>query len=222
MISFNTFPAAINIIIHSTLVVSSRTSPLCPLILLVFVDLSNKHQHDYLKGNYNPALSDLTKLLNNLRSLCGLSIKVFFDGRANHHKRFEDQRRESNLIRNTPEYIARAAQICRFLGIEFGVSAYEADSQVTHYALHNRLVPITGDSDLLAIGSSEKPGEDDENCDVLRQLVVVKNKLQSESYRIIDLDAPHTNGNLPLYDLYLLHGRIVFERCAKEQSTLLF
>lgn len=171
---------------------------------------ANKHQHDYLKGNYNPALSDLTKLLNNLRSLCGLSIKVFFDGRANHHKRFEDQRRESNLIRNTPEYIARAAQICRFLGIEFVVSAYEADSQVTHYALHNRLVPITGDSDLLAIGSSEKPGEDDENCDVLRQLVVV-NKWQSESYRVIDLDAPHTNGNLPLYDLYLLHGRIIFQ-----------
>ena len=39
MISFDTFPAAIHIIIHSTLVVSSRTSPLCPSILLVHCGL---------------------------------------------------------------------------------------------------------------------------------------------------------------------------------------
>jgi capsid protein len=114
--------------------------------------------------------------------------------RSNHHKKFEDEHRENNLIHNraTPEYIAQAAQICSFLCIEFVVSAYEADSQVMYDALPNCLVPITGDSDLLAIASAEKPGDDD-NTDMLHQLVVV-NKWQSKSYHIINLDAPHTNG----------------------------
>jgi hypothetical protein len=32
-----------------------------------------------------------------------------------------------------------------------------------------------------------------------------------ESFRIIDLTEPSTNGDLPLYDLYLKHGRIIFQ-----------
>jgi hypothetical protein len=58
--------------------------------------------------------------------------------------------------RNTPEYIAHAVAVCKFLKIEVVVSAYEADWQVMYRAIPDSLVVITGDSDLLAIGPSPR------------------------------------------------------------------
>ena len=138
------------------------------------------------------------------------------DGRSNPAKAYEDARRQERAavssqdvsstsrrqVRNTPEYIARAVQVCKLMDIQVVVSAYEADAQVVHHALPSQLIPVTGDSDLLAIGCEDSPKLD--------YLMVVQS-WTSESYRMIDLTEPSTNGELPLYDLYVEHGRILFQ-----------
>ena len=100
-------------------------------------------------------------------------------------------------IRNTPDYIAKTVNVCKFLGIEVYVSAYEADPQVSFVSLSNGLIAVTGDSDLLAYG-------------VARKLILVKGFLH-EWYRVIDLDANTTAGEYPLLDLYKNHGKVVFQ-----------
>jgi 5'-3' exonuclease len=96
-------------------------------------------------------------------------IRVCVDGRHNPHKRHEDLRRQQRAeraqrsgmsygqIRNTPEYIALAVAVCKFMQIEVVVSAYEANWQVMHRAIPDSLTAITGDSDLLDIGPSKMP-----------------------------------------------------------------
>lgn len=178
---------------------------------------ANRNSVDYLRGNYLPALSDFTKLLNNLRSICGWNMILYMDGRSNPYKAFEDARRKEKAsasaqddtrsvrcqIRNTPESIARAVNVCKFMDIRVVVSAYEADGQVVKHTLSSKLLAITGDSDLLAIGCEHDPKLD--------HLMVVTS-WESESFRIIDLTLPSTNGELPLvYDLYVKHGRIIFQ-----------
>lgn len=87
------------------------------------------------------------------------------------------------------------------MGIRVIVSAYEADGQVVKHALLSNVMPISGDSDLLAIGRGTEK---------LQKLMVVKSWF-TPSYRIIDLTGQSTNGELPLFDLYVKHGRIVFQ-----------
>jgi 5'-3' exonuclease len=139
---------------------------------------------------------------------------VFMDGRSNPHKSFENERRQQRAnssddlrsqmsqIRNTPEYIALAVKVCKFMQIDVVVSAYEADGQVMHCAIPNSLIAVTGDSDLLAIGSHGMP--------VPPKLVIV-DLWNGQSFRVIGLQAPDTGGELPLYDLYRKHGRIIFQ-----------
>ena len=102
-------------------------------------------------------------------------------------------------IKNSPEYIAKAVEVCKYYNIQVIVSAYEADPQVSHLSLSQSLVPVTGDSDLLAYGVPEK-------------IIIVKG-YHSQIYRIIDLSKDNINeGDYPLLDLYHKHGgKIVFK-----------
>jgi hypothetical protein len=122
------------------------------------------HQaNDYLQGDYLPALSDIDKALNNIRSICNWKgITLIMDGRNNPHKRFEDARRQKKAdaslaahddtsspagqIRNTPEYIVRAIHVCKFMGIRVIVSVYEADGQVAKHSISSKVIPITRDT----------------------------------------------------------------------------
>jgi hypothetical protein len=158
---------------------------------------ANNHADDYLKGNYHPALTDFAKKLNDISCNCKWKLILIMDGRSNPDEQFEDARRQkkasaaqddiasppSGLIRNTPEYIARAVHICKHMAIRVIVAAYEADGQVVKQACASEVMPITGDSDLLAIGCGE--------CK-LERLMVVKTWF-GESFRIIDLTEPSTN-----------------------------
>ena len=65
-------------------------------------------------------------------------------------------------------------------------ASYEADPQVVAHALEKNLVPVTGDSDLLAYG----PPNDDA---ALKKLVVVK-KYGCDLHRVIDLEATTKEG----------------------------
>mmetsp|Transcript_25373 Transcript_25373/g.43316 ORF Transcript_25373/g.43316 Transcript_25373/m.43316 type:complete len:160 (-) Transcript_25373:136-615(-) len=76
------------------------------------------------------------------------------------------------------------------------------DPQVSYASLSESLVPVSGDSDLLAYGISEEPGNG--------KLIVVKT-FKHEWFRIIDLSAETEAGQYPLFDLYKNHGRIVFQ-----------
>ena len=85
------------------------------------------HAAGYLRGNHTPSLVEWTRLLNYLRSICKWRLIVYMDGRENVHKSHENQCRQlrteraleqNNLrgqIRNTPEYIAKAVEVCKFL-----------------------------------------------------------------------------------------------------------
>ena len=168
-----------------------------------------KHAWEYLRGNHTPALIEWAHFLNYLRSICRWDLRVYMDGMENVEKRPEIERRNAAVaeaevhnsligqIRNTPDYIAKAVNVCKFLGIEVYVSAYEADPQVSFVSLSNGLIAVTGDSDLLAYG-------------VARKLILVKGFLH-EWYRVIDLDANTTAGEYPLLDLYENHGKVVFQ-----------
>ncbi|KAL7537995.1 hypothetical protein ACHAWF_012226, partial [Thalassiosira exigua] len=173
------------------------------------------HAADFMRGNHTPALIEWARFLNYLRSMCGWRLSVHLDGRENVDKAFEKQRREdradkareaNNLrgqVKNTPAYIAKAAEVCRFFGIPVTVAAYEADPQVVRDALASSSVPVTGDSDLLAYGPpGEKP--------LLYKIVIVK-LYRSDMHRVIDLTSEEEEGKYPLYDLYREHGRIVFQ-----------
>lgn len=79
---------------------------------------------------------------------------MFMHSRSNPHKSFENeshkQRANSsdNLrsqIGNTPEYIALALKVCKFMQIDVVVSAYDADGQVMHCAIPNSLIAVTGE-----------------------------------------------------------------------------
>ena len=162
------------------------------------------HAWDHLHGNHNPALSEWAHFLVYLRSICRWKLVVFMDGMENEHKqpeierrkkRAEEARASNNLmgqIKNSPEYIAQATAVCKYLDIEVHTSAYEADPQVSYVALLQSLVPVTGDSDLLAYGVPEK-------------LIIVKG-FKHEWFQIIDLTAVIEEGTYPLYDLYNEHG----------------
>ena len=73
-------------------------------------------------------------------------------------KRAKEKNDLRGQVKNTAEYIARVYHGCKFMGIEVYISAYEADPQVLHAALlpsseeEYDVVPVTGDSDLLAYG----------------------------------------------------------------------
>ena len=170
--------------------------------------------NDYLRGNHTPALVEFARWLSYLRSICGWKMRIFFDGMENPHKRFEAQRRQDSRdsaatndnaygqVRNTPEYIAKACAICRFLNVDFQVATYEADPQTTIFAAKNSLAPVTGDSDLLAYGHPSTPE--------ISKFIIAK-QYPSEWYRIIDLDTNVNPGEYLLLDLHKKHGRIVFQ-----------
>eukprot|EP00579_Thalassiosira_antarctica_P026370 CAMPEP_0202019332 /NCGR_PEP_ID=MMETSP0905-20130828/41723_1 /ASSEMBLY_ACC=CAM_ASM_000554 /TAXON_ID=420261 /ORGANISM="Thalassiosira antarctica, Strain CCMP982" /LENGTH=145 /DNA_ID=CAMNT_0048580571 /DNA_START=115 /DNA_END=549 /DNA_ORIENTATION=+ len=100
-----------------------------------------KHAWDYLCGNHTPALIEWAHFLNYLRSICCWDLRVYMDGMENVEKRPEIERRNAAVaeaevhnsltgqIRNTPDYIAKAVNVCKFLRIEVYVSAHEADPQ---------------------------------------------------------------------------------------------
>ena len=56
---------------------------------------------DYLRGNLHPALSDWSKLLNHLRSICRVNLFVIMDGRSNPDKRYD----KTVGVLDTPHYI---------------------------------------------------------------------------------------------------------------------
>jgi hypothetical protein len=41
--------------------------------------------------------------------------------------------------------------------------------------------------------------------------IMIVSSYEGQSNRVFDLSTPHTNGEWPLYDLYVEHGRIVFQ-----------
>ena len=171
-----------------------------------------RHAHDFLNGNHQPALTEWARLMNYMRSLLGWNLVVYLDGMENVHKQPEIERRKKRVeeakanndaggqVKNTPEYIAKAYAVCKNMGINVHISAYEADPQVSRASLSQSLVAVTGDSDLLAYG-------------VARKLVVVKTGgYTSDWFRIIDLDPPNIKeGEYPMINLYQKHGRIVLQ-----------
>ena len=99
------------------------------------------HAADHLRGNHEPALGEFARFINYLRSICQWKLVVYMDGRENVHKAHENKRRqqrcakaqeERNLrgqIRNSPEYIAKAIAVCKFMRVEVVTAAYESDTQ---------------------------------------------------------------------------------------------
>lgn len=166
------------------------------------------HAADFLKNNHQPSLILFARWLVHLRSTCYWNLMIYFDGMENKAKEPAKDRRQirrdnaintNNLrgqIRNTPEYIAKACEICKLLDIKFTVSAYEADPQVSYVCINEQLVPVTGDTDLLAYGA---------------QSIVIVRSFGAQVYRIIDLNADVREGEYPLIDLYKKHGVIVFQ-----------
>ena len=163
---------------------------------------------NFLRGNHKPALIQWAKFLVYLRSMCGWNMIIYMDGMENVDKEPEIQRRRDAVeaaigrndlrgqIKNNPEYIAKAIEVCNFLSIEVHVSPYEADPQVSYVSLKRNLIPVTGDSDLLAYG--------------VPSLIIVKG-FNHEYYRTIDLTVEVNEGEYPLFDLYKKHGPIVFQ-----------
>jgi len=112
------------------------------------------HAADYIHGNHTPALIEWGRFLNYHRSICKWKFVAYFDGRINPHNDHENQRREQTVsnnmssnnlrgqVRNTPDCNAKAAEVCKFLNIEFYMSAFEADPQVSALALNHSLVPM--------------------------------------------------------------------------------
>ena len=159
-------------------------------------------------SNHNAALLEWAHILIHLRSICRWNLLVYMDGMENDAKSPEIERRKAlaaaakargdlrGQIKNTPEYIAKAVQVCKFLEIDVHVSAYEADPQVSYVASIQSLVALSGDSDLLAYG--------------VEKLVLVKG-YGIQQYRVIDLTADVDEGEYPLFDLYKDHGKVVFQ-----------
>ena len=174
-----------------------------------------KHASDYLSGNLTPALVEWSRFLNYARSICKWNLVVIMDGLDNVHKAPENERRKvardsaqanNNLmgqIKNTPEYIARATQVCNFMNITVHTAYEEADPQVVYEASQsdNVLIPITGDSDLLAY---ECGGNSAHKINIVKAF-------NHQWYRFIDLDADVKEGDYPLRDMRIQHGVIVFQ-----------
>jgi len=174
-----------------------------------------RHASDYLSGNLTPALVEWSRFLNYIRSICKWKLVVIMDGLDNMHKAPENDRRRvarenaqanNNLmgqIKNTPEYIARATQVCNFMNITVRTAYEEADPQVVYEASQSDdvLIPVTGDSDLLAY-----------ECDGIsvHKIIIVK-AFNHQWYRFIDLDADVKEGDYPLRDMRIQHGVIVFQ-----------
>ena len=162
------------------------------------------HSADFLRGNHPPSLTEWACLLVYLRSICGWKLVVYFDGRNNPHKDPENKRHQeapesarargesSRTVKNTPEYIAKAVCVCKFLDVEYYVSAYEADPQVSAASLSQSYLPVTGDSDILAYGPI---GEEEKSGGKLQKIILVES-YSGEIYRVIDLSAD-IEGNCP-------------------------
>ena len=180
-----------------------------------------KHAEDYLRCNYMPALVEWAQFLQYLRTTCGWNLIVIFDGTVNEHKGPENERRRTlaetakrnnNLIgqiKNTPDYIALAATVCNFLDFKNYISYEEADPQVVYETSmsHIKLVPLSGDSDLLVYQSSNTEGEDG-------VMNIIMRSYSHEFYRVINLSDPTIKeGKYPLLDLRKKYGIIVFQSC---------
>ena len=175
---------------------------------------ASHHAWDYLRGNYTPALNEWGNLLVYLRSICKWKLVVYLDGSENIHKtpeierrarRAENAREHNDLIgqiKNTPEYITKAHCLCTFLRINVSVSAFEADPQVVHASIPHSLIPVSGDSDLLAYRKSEEK--------VVTKVVIVKG-YKNEWHRMITLGDDTPAGDYPLNDLYRKHGKITIQ-----------
>ena len=99
-------------------------------------------------------------------------------------------------VKNTPQYIAEALQMYRFLNIEAYISVNEADLQVSQISLYRSLIPVTGDYDVLAYG--------------VLKLIIVKG-YQYEWFRMIDINVKVEPSKYPLVYPYRVHGAIVFQ-----------
>jgi hypothetical protein len=167
-----------------------------------------KHAKSYLSGNLLPALIEWTQALNYFRSICQWKQRLYLDGMNNPYKEHENERRRQRRVNaaddddharitNTPEYLAKAAWIAKHvLNIPCFISKEEADPHVAYVSILKDLVPVTGDSDLLAYGA--------------KKLIVVQSYARGW-YRVIDLDADVEPGEYPLFDLYLEHKTIIFQ-----------
>ena len=103
-------------------------------------------------------------------------------------------------IKNTPEYIAKAIVVCKFLGGDVYISPYKADPQVLYVSSNWFLIPVTVDLDLLTYDVLENPGK----------LIIVK-EFQYEYFRMIDLMSDVEPGEYSLLEIYKKHGKIVFQ-----------
>ena len=84
---------------------------------------------DFLRGNDTPALTEWTRFLNYIRSICGYKLVVYIDGRKKIHKLHKNHRRRQRAtkdwakndlrgqIQNTPNYFAKAVAVCRCMGV---------------------------------------------------------------------------------------------------------
>lgn len=166
---------------------------------------------DYIRGIYTPSIAILFRQLHFFHFICKWKMTVVFDGRENPHKAPEAARRGTRReiavatgdargqIRNDPVYIGMAIAACRWLGINFIVSAEEADAQVVA-ALCDAI--ITSDGDVVAFQAAF-----DANKSVA---IVVVSRWLEDKFRVYKLAADVEEGAYPLFDLYLEHGPIIF------------
>ncbi|KAL7525428.1 hypothetical protein ACHAWF_002345, partial [Thalassiosira exigua] len=139
---------------------------------------ASRHASDFLRGNHTPALIEWARFLNYIRSICGWKLIVYFDGRKNVEKCFEDERR-----------LDRA---------EKARDANDLHGQVAHDALAHSSTLLTGDSDLLAYGP---PDCDSGKSPRLGKVILVQAYL-SDVHRVIDLAADTEDGEFPLFDRF--------------------
>jgi 5'-3' exonuclease len=178
-------------------------------------------QEDYLNGNIVPAAKLFQDAAANVYFNLRWDALFVFDGADPAEKRHEHARRrghqdqeqhdndddnnndspESRTIRNTGEYIALCAKICRELQIPFLVSPLEADAQVVFTRQSEDLVVVTGDADIFAYGQ--------------KKVVLIKSwSSNCEIFRTYDLDGDYYDspGNLHVINrAYIRFGVVAFQ-----------
>jgi len=102
----------------------------------------------------------------------------------------DNARSKNNLhgqIHNTPQYIAQAFAACRFLNTDCYTTMYKADPQVSYLTLTMSLIPMNGDSNVLAYGAANHSWEWRREGFKQLQKVLLIGKYRTVWYRIIDL-----------------------------------
>jgi len=160
------------------------------------------HQEPYLQGNYAASAREFQGVLVYLMVVRRYSLYVSLDGVDPEGKTFEHERREAGdgpHIRNTSDYIAICAKICRMLHVPFKVAPQEANFQAVKTAAEHNMTVITSDGNLIAYGSR-------------RTVIVGSWRCPNEKYRVIDLTkVPRNVAECSvLYRAYRLYGVVAF------------